>query len=47
MVFANRTMPRTHSYRRYLENTLREHLALQGVPVRLVIRARTKAHTAT
>jgi GTP-binding protein len=46
MLFANRTMPRTHSYRRYLENTLREHLALQGVPVRLVIRARTKTHTA-
>lgn len=40
MLFANRTLPRTHSYRRYLENALREHLGLGGVPVRLVIRER-------
>ncbi len=40
MVFANRTLPRQHSYRRYLENTLREELRLPGVPIRLVIRQR-------
>jgi GTP-binding protein len=41
MLFANRTLPRAHSYRRYLENRLREALALGGgVPVRLVIRRR-------
>jgi GTP-binding protein len=42
MVFANRALQRTHTYRRYLENVLREHLGLQGVPVRLVVRARAK-----
>jgi GTPase len=40
MLFANRTLPRTHAYRRYLENRLRDELALPGVPVRLVIRRR-------
>jgi GTP-binding protein len=42
MVFANKTLPRTHNYRRYLENQVREALALPGVPVRLVIRGRKK-----
>jgi len=40
MLFANRTLPRRHTYRRYLENQLRETLDLPGVPVRLVIRKR-------
>jgi GTP-binding protein len=40
MLFANRTLPRTHHYRRYLENRLRDELELPGVPVRLVIRRR-------
>jgi len=42
MLFANRTLPRQHAYRRYLENQLREALDLPGVPVRLVIRRRGK-----
>ena len=42
MIFANRTLPHSHPYRRYLENRLRERLNLHGIPVRLVIRARTK-----
>jgi GTPase len=42
MVFANRSLQRTDSYRRYLENFLREHLGLPGIPIRLVIRARAK-----
>jgi GTP-binding protein len=40
MLFANRGLPRQHSYRRYLENSLREQLQLWGVPIRLVIRER-------
>ncbi len=40
MLFANRTLPLRHSYRRYLENRLRAELGLEGVPVRLVIRSR-------
>ena len=40
MVFANRTLPRSASYRRYLENFIRRELELDGVPVRLVIRRR-------
>jgi GTP-binding protein len=40
MLFANRTLPRASPYRRYLENRLREHLQLEGVPIRLVIRQR-------
>lgn len=40
MVFANRKLPRQSDYRRYLENSLRRQLGLQGVPVRLVIRQR-------
>jgi GTP-binding protein len=42
MLFANRTLPRNHHYRRYLENQLREELELPGVPVRLVVRKRTE-----
>jgi len=41
MLFANRALPLTHSYRRYLENRLRESFGLGGVPVRLVIRRRS------
>jgi GTP-binding protein len=40
MLFASRTLPRQHAYRRYLENALRAELDLAGVPVRLVIRER-------
>jgi GTP-binding protein len=43
MVFANRTLPHSHPYRRYLENRLRAKMELEGIPVRLVIRARTNA----
>ncbi|HEX2162795.1 MAG TPA: ribosome biogenesis GTPase Der, partial [Thermoanaerobaculia bacterium] len=43
MLFANRTLPRGHGYRRYLENRLRDELSLPGVPVRLVIRRRGEA----
>jgi GTP-binding protein len=42
MLFANRALPRNHTYRRYLENRLREELELPGVPVRLVVRKRTE-----
>jgi GTP-binding protein len=41
MLFANRALPRNHPYRRYLENRLRDELALPGVPLRLVVRRRT------
>jgi len=41
MLFANRTLPLHHPYRRYLENRLRETFALPGVPVRLVVRQRS------
>jgi GTP-binding protein len=47
MLFANRTLQRTDTYRRYLENVLRETLGLDGVPVRLVIRPRTKTSAST
>ncbi len=41
MLFANRTLPRTSSYRRYLENYLQRALDLPGgIPTRLVIRKR-------
>ncbi len=42
MLFANRTLSRTNTYRRYLENRLRDELGLPGVPIRLVIRKRTE-----
>ena len=40
MLFANRTLNHSSSYRRYLENRLREAHDLGGVPIRLVIRRR-------
>lgn len=40
MLFANRRLPRTSNYRRYLENQVRRELDLRGVPARLVIRRR-------
>jgi len=40
MLFANRTLPIRHTYRRYLENRLRSDLGLAGVPIRLVVRSR-------
>jgi len=40
MLFANRTLRKSASYRRYLENGLRASLGLAGVPLRLVIRKR-------
>ena len=40
MLFANRTLERQDTYRRYLENRVRAALDLPGVPVRLVIRKR-------
>ncbi len=42
MLFANRTLDRRESYRRYLENQLREEFDLAGIPVRLVIRQRAR-----
>ncbi len=40
MLFANRTLDRSDTYRRYLENQLRREYDLSGTPVRLVIRKR-------
>ncbi|MEM9596459.1 MAG: ribosome biogenesis GTPase Der [Acidobacteriota bacterium] len=40
MLFANRTLERSDTYRRYLVNRIREWLDLAGVPIRLVIRKR-------
>ena len=40
MLFSNRTLERSDTYRRYLENYVRQELDLRGVPVRLVIRRR-------
>jgi GTPase len=40
MLFANRPLPRSHPYRRYLENRVRSALGLEGIPVRLVVRRR-------
>lgn len=40
MLFANRTLERRDTYRRYLENRLRDELDLDGIPIRLVIRKR-------
>ena len=42
MLFANRTLERSNTYRRYLENRIREDLELQGIPIRLVIRQRSQ-----
>ncbi len=38
MLFANRLLDRSSTYRRYLENFFRSELGLPGVPIRLVIR---------
>jgi GTP-binding protein len=40
MLFANRHLDRSDTYRRYLTNRMREELDLAGVPIRLVIRKR-------
>jgi GTP-binding protein len=40
LIFANRTLPRKHAYRRYLENRLRADLGITGMPVRIVIKRR-------
>ncbi len=40
LLFASRRMKRGHSWRRYLENQLRETYGLNGVPLRLVVRER-------
>ncbi len=40
MLFANRTLERSDTYRRYLENRVRAELDLAGIPIRLVIRRR-------
>ena len=40
MAFANQPLPLGNSYRRYLQNRLRDALELPGVPIRLVIRKR-------
>jgi GTP-binding protein len=45
MLFANRSLPRGHTYRRYLENRLRYALDLDGVPIRLVIRSRRQGRS--
>jgi GTP-binding protein len=42
MLFANRALTVGHSYRRYLENRMREEHELQGVPVRLIVRRRER-----
>ena len=42
MLFANHSLSLRDSYRRYLENRLRERLELEGVPLRLVIRRRDR-----
>ncbi|MEM7480298.1 MAG: ribosome biogenesis GTPase Der [Acidobacteriota bacterium] len=42
MLFANRTLKRADTYRRYLVNSIRRHLDLPGVPIRLVIRQRAR-----
>ncbi|MBZ0090056.1 MAG: ribosome biogenesis GTPase Der [Thermoanaerobaculia bacterium] len=47
MLFANRTLPVEHPYRRFLENRLRESLDLAGIPIRLVIRRRSTSSPAT
>ncbi len=43
MLFANQPLERQSTYRRYLENRLREELSLGGVPIRLVVRRKGEA----
>lgn len=45
MLFANRTLPRSSTYRRYLENRVRASVEAPGVPVRLIIRKRGKSRS--
>ena len=40
LLFANRRLKRGHTYRKYLENQLRDVFDLRGVPLRLVVRER-------
>jgi GTP-binding protein len=40
LLFANRKLPRGHSYRRYLVNCVRREVELPGVPIRLTVRRR-------
>jgi GTP-binding protein len=48
LLFTNRLLAVGDSYRRYLENRLRERYALGGVPIRLVLRRRsTRAERAS
>ncbi|MEM7052354.1 MAG: ribosome biogenesis GTPase Der [Acidobacteriota bacterium] len=42
MLFANRTLRRSDTFRRYLMNHVRRELGLPGIPVRLVIRKRDR-----
>lgn len=42
VLFANRSMPRSAPYRRYLENFVRRELGLSGVPIRLKIKSRSR-----
>ena len=41
IVFANRRLPRTSAYRRYLENFLRREVGLDGVPIHLKVKTRS------
>lgn len=40
LLFANRRLKRGHTYRRYLENSLRQTFGLDGIPLRIVVRER-------
>ncbi len=42
VLFANRSLPRSNPYRRYLENYLRREVGLSGVPIRLKIKVRSR-----
>jgi len=46
MLFANRSLPRGDTYRRYLENRIREAIGLDGIPIRLVIRGKQRRDAA-
>lgn len=45
MLFANRTIKRQDPYRRFLENQLRDAFDLGGIPLRLVIRERSRSRS--
>lgn len=47
MLFANRTLKRQDPYRRFLENQLRGAFDLGGIPLRLVIRERSRSKGGT